>query len=204
MKIMTKGLFLTAFMIAAVSMYGQKQGGGDNELRDKIQKLNKEMVGATITGNDAKVLMFYADEAISMPNYGKILKGKDAIAKSQQESSESGSKVLALTLNTKKVTAYGDAVVEIGTYSITFEVANAPEPIKDEGKYLTVWVKYGDTYKIVNEIWNTNTYPLKGDKKDEGNKKPKPTDAEKKNGPKEDADIDKSGKKINDKKSGGG
>jgi len=202
MKILTRSLLLSVLMIAAVVMYAQK-GGGDAELRKTIQELNHKMVGAVLSGNDGKVLMFYADDAISLPNYGKMLRGIDAIAAQQKESAEMGNKMLAMNLTTKKVTAYGDAVVEIGIYAVTVQLAGMPEPIKDAGKYLTVWKKYGDTYKIVNEIWNANTHPMEGMKKDDGNEKPKPTDAEIKDASKEDAEKEsKGGSTFSDKKGG--
>jgi hypothetical protein len=64
---------------------------------------------------------------------------------------------------TKKVTAYGNAVVEVGMYTITMVIPGMPQPVSDEGKYLTVWLKQSDgSYKIVDEIWNTNVHPMKG------------------------------------------
>jgi len=151
---------VAVLMFAAVAMFAQT-GGGNKELKGVIQDLNNKMVGAIVNADYGKILTFYDANVISLPNYGKMLRGIDAIAQHQQQSAEMGNKVTALTLTTKKVMPYGDAVVEIGTFTITMEIAGMDKPVSDVGKYQTVWVKHDDTYKIISEIWNTNVHPMK-------------------------------------------
>lgn len=161
MKTITRNVLLAAMMLATVTAYAQK-GGGNDLIKKKIQAYNNQMVQAILSGDEEKSLSFYEANAISLPNYGRMIRGLDEIAKHQRESAEKGNKVTAITLTTKKVTAYGNAVVEIGTFTITMELASMPQPISDEGKYLTVWLKQDNgSYKIINEIWNTNVHPMK-------------------------------------------
>ncbi len=155
-----RSLMVAVLMFAAVAMFAQK-GGGNKELKGTIQDLNNKMVGAIVNADYGKILTFYDANVISLPNYGKMLRGVDAIAEHQQQSAEMGNKVTALTLTSRKVTPYGDAVIEIGTFTITMEIAGMDKPVSDVGKYLTVWVKHDDTYKIISEIWNTNVHPMK-------------------------------------------
>ncbi len=154
-----RSLMLAMLMFAAVAMNAQK-GGDKNELRIIIQDLNHKMIGAILNDDYGKILTFYDAKAVSLPNYSRTLRGIDAIAEYQQQSAEMGNNVTALALNTKKIMQYGDALIEIGTYSITIERTGMEKPVSDVGKYLTVWVKHDDTYKIISEIWNTNVHPL--------------------------------------------
>lgn len=191
MKIMTKSLLLSALMIASVSMYAQK-GEQNSELKTTIQGLNNKMADAILKGNDAKVMAFYSDNVISLPNNGKRLVGVEAIAADRKEFADQGNKITSMTLRTQMVTSYDNAVVEIGSYSILVETAGAPEPVSEKGKYLTVWVKRGDSYEIVNDIWNTDGPPKKARKKGEGKEKLKPGEKDaKKEINKEDAEKKK-------------
>ncbi|MEN8224805.1 MAG: DUF4440 domain-containing protein [Bacteroidota bacterium] len=161
MKTMSKIVMIAVLMLAVVNVYAQQSEGND-ALKKKIQAHNNEVVKAMLTGNDQAILSFYTKDAISLPNYGKMLRGIEAIAEHQKAAAESGNKITAMKLITKQVTEYGNVVVEIGTYALTMQLAKMEQPVSDQGKYLTVWEKQNDgSYKMVNEIWNTNTHPMK-------------------------------------------
>ena len=158
MKIITKSLMLAVFMLASVVLLAQK--GGNEELKNTIQDYNDAMCDAMVKGDYETVFNYYDDKVISMPNYSEMVRGKEAMMEDQAASAASGNKVLSISLKTKKVTDYGDVVVEIGFYNISYKIAEMPEPYNDSGKYLTVWKKDGKSYKILNEIWNTNVHPM--------------------------------------------
>lgn len=160
MKTFTRSFLLVVLVLAVANIYAQK-GEGDEKLMKKIQATNNKMVKAMIADDTEKVLSFYTPQAVSMPNYGKILRGLDAIAKDQREASAMGYKITDMTLTTKNVQVYGDAVVEVGVYKINMEVPQMPQPISDEGKYLAVWEKQKDgSYKMAYDIWNTDSNPM--------------------------------------------
>jgi ketosteroid isomerase-like protein len=164
MKTMTKILLSAVLMLAVVFAWGQKSETGDG-LMALIQDYNNKMAKAIVAGDDEALLSFYHEEVVSLPNYGKMLTGIDAMRKQQQKSAESGNKVVSVKFNTLMVNDYGNAVVEVGTYDIMVQAADATEPVPEHGKYLTVWVKSGEGYKIINEAWNTDIYPRKAMKK---------------------------------------
>lgn len=171
MKFLTRSVMLGIMMLASVAMFAQK-GGGNEELKAAIQDYNNAMADAMIKGDYETVYSYYDDKVISMPNYGEMMRGKEALKAHQKEAAAKGNKVISISLKTKKVTDYGDVVVEIGFYQISFKIAEMPNPINDSGKYLTVWKKDGTSYKILNEIWNTNVHPMAAAKK--GGDKPSP------------------------------
>ena len=53
----------------------------------------------------------------------------------------------------KSIDVFGDAdmVVETGTYSLS----NNKQPI-DVGRYIVVWKKEGEKWKIYRDIWNSD------------------------------------------------
>jgi ketosteroid isomerase-like protein len=170
MKLFTKSLMLAVLMLASVSLLAQK--GGNEELKAMIQDYNDAMCDAMVKGDNERLFSFYDEKVISMPNYGEMVRGLDAMIAQHEESAAKGNKVLSMSLKAKKVTDYGDVLVEIGFYQISFKVAEMPEPYNDGGKYLTVWKKHGNEYKILNEIWNTNVHPMMAAQK--GGDKPSP------------------------------
>jgi len=138
---------------------------GVSQSKDKykaqIEKNNKEMVAAMLSGNAEKTLSFYTDDVISMPNYEKMLEGKDALRKSNEAMAKAGWKVTAFEPVTLKVMSCDKTITEIGTYKISFSMEGMDKPIEDVGKYLTIWEKQADgSLKIKIETWNTDTNPM--------------------------------------------
>ena len=127
-------ILVTLFSISATSQ-------NNDELRDKIVKINQQMAKAMMEGNSQAALGFYAKDAVSLPNYGEMVKGIDAIKKSTEEMVSSGMKVNSMEFNTVMVNTYGNMVSEIGTYKMNATMPGVANPIDDAGKYLTLWEK---------------------------------------------------------------
>ncbi len=133
------------------------------ELKSKIVKINKEMQQAMMSGTSTVGLAYYTADAVSMPNYGKMAKGIEAIKKSNEEMMASGMKINSFETSTNTVDASGKLVTELGTYKMSFSMPGSDAVLEDVGKYLTVWEKQSDgSLKIKVEIWNTDNYPMAG------------------------------------------
>ena len=131
------------------------------QIKTQIEKLNKEMVAAVLSGNTERSMSFYTDDAISMPNYEKMLEGKDAIRKSNEAMTKSGWKVVSFEPVTLKVMSCEKTITEIGTFKISFSMEGMSKPMEDIGKYITIWEKQPDgSLKIKIETWNTDTNPM--------------------------------------------
>jgi uncharacterized protein (TIGR02246 family) len=129
----------------------------DNELKAKIEKLNKEMGDAMVQGNTEKSLSFYTQDAISLPSNEKMSEGKEAIRKSNEEMMKSGSKVTSFETTTLKVMSCGQTITEIGKYKISITMPGKTDPMNDYGKYLTIWEKQKDgSLKVKLEMWNSD------------------------------------------------
>ncbi len=151
--------FMFVMMFAASVAYSQSSA----EYKTKIESINKEMAKNTLSGNSAKNLSLYTDDAISLPANEPMADGLPAIRKSNEEMMKSGVKVTAFELTTYKLMVNGNQVTEIGTYKISMTMPGTDKPIDDHGKYLTVWEKQKDgSLKIKIETWNSDVNPMMG------------------------------------------
>ncbi len=138
----------------------------ETELKMKIEKLNMEMSKAMIAGDMDKSLSFYTADVISLPNYDKMLTGLDALKKSNEEMKKAGWSVTSFRTKTISATGCGNLITELGTFEISFAMKGSDQLMMDTGKYVTIWEKQQDgSLKIKVEIWNTDKYPVKDEKK---------------------------------------
>lgn len=133
----------------------------NDELKAKIEKINKEMAQAMVEGNTQKNLGLYTADAISLPNQAKMLEGIAAIKKSAEDMTSMGIKINSFEATTLHVKPYGNMIVEIGKFKINLSIPGMPENIEEVGKYLTIWEKQADgSLKIKVETWNSDTNPM--------------------------------------------
>ena len=159
---MKKALFVSMLALIVLIFASTNSMAQTNEqYKAQIEKINKESVAAMLSGNTDKSMSFYTDDAISMPSYEKMLEGKAAIRKSNEEMMKAGWKVTSFEPVTRKVMSSGNTITEIGTYKISFTMEGMPKPMEDVGKYLTIWEKQSDgSLKIKVETWNTDINPM--------------------------------------------
>jgi len=162
-NILSKTALLSfVFVVSAIVASAQS----DAELKTKIEKLNQEIGAAMVSGDYDKGLSFYTKDVISLPNYQPMLRGVDAIKKSNEEMAKAGWKVNDFKINTMSVTSCNNMITEIGTFQISFTMQDMDKPMTDVGKYITIWEKQQDgSLKIKIETWNTDNYPVKEEKK---------------------------------------
>ncbi len=63
--------------------------------------------------------------------------------------------ISAFKLDAKEVYKGDEAVTEVGVY----EMGDGKKTI-DKGKYIVVWKKDGDTWKLFRDIWNSDMPPM--------------------------------------------
>lgn len=156
-KLLKTGSLLIALFFVVGTAVSQK----NDEVKAKIEKINKEMAKAMMEKNSEANLKYYADDAISLPNNSKMIKGKEAIRKSNEEMMKSGFEVKSFESTTTDIQTNGNMITEIGKYKIKLSVPGMEGDMEDEGKYLTIWEQQQDgSLKIKTEIWNTDTNPM--------------------------------------------
>lgn len=158
-----KKTFLTLILSMVVVLFAAtcSIAQTNEQYKAQIEKINKESASAMLAGNADKTMSFYTNDAISMPNYDKMIEGKDAIRKSNEAMTKAGWKVTSFEPITLKVMGCGKMITEIGTFKISFSMTGMEKPMEDVGKYITIWEKQDDgSLKIKIETWNTDTNPM--------------------------------------------
>ncbi len=166
MKAFLAPVLLLLFMVFSSQIFAQEDM---SKIKAMLQEMNEKWVKAELAGDNETILSLYADDAVSLPSYSPMIEGKDAISESMEKSKEAGFKFTDFKLTTLNVHASGDLVYEIGKYEMTFTMKGMDKPVKDEGKYLTVYQKQEDgSLKIKAGMWNTDMNPWAHMKKTEG------------------------------------
>lgn len=147
-------VIFTSIFITGISL------AQNSELKEKIQMMNNNLAEAIVASDTETIIAMYTDDAISMPSYEPMIKGKDAIMKKAKEDKEMGFKVNKMTLNTIDVWSSGSLAYEIGTYTIDMSFPGMADSWPDNGKYITIWEEQSDgSWKIKAETWNTDNNP---------------------------------------------
>ena len=150
---MVKSLFALLIVLVLVSCAPQEPD--KVALKGVIDGYNSLLTESLLAGNMTATMSYYADDAVSMPASGPMLKGKEAIQKHSDEMGKSGMKFTAVKFTTSDIGGSGNLAYEIGTYEMSIEMG--PTKINDNGKYLTMWKKQGDgSWKVFSEIWNSS------------------------------------------------
>ena|SRR3972149_2446277 len=159
-KQLFKATFLSYFLVCAVIAVSAQN---NDELKAKIEKINKESQQAMISGNSSATLSHYATDAVSMPNYGKMAQGIDAIRKSYEGMMSGGMKINSFETQITMLSTCDNMIAEIGTYKMSMTLPGTPNPTEDAGKYLTIWEQQSDgSLKVKLEMWNADSYPMGG------------------------------------------
>ena len=118
------------------------------------QKAEVEAVNARWTeffnkGEFAGVASLYTEDATAFPPGSGMVKGRAAIAAMWKGMAEQVADPKLTTLDVKPLGP--SAAREIGTFSLK---TKGPEPKEISGKYVVVWEKIGNDWKLAADIWN--------------------------------------------------
>ena len=93
----------------------------------------------------------YTDDAVVLPAGSPLVRGRDAIQSFWKKGAE---QLEGMRLTTVDVEPLGDrAAREIGTFVLKTK-GQSPQEIV--GKYVVVWQKEGNDWKLATDIWNAN------------------------------------------------
>lgn len=127
------------------------------EVRNAIADTNARFLDA-FNKADAPgcVSATYTPDAEILPSNFDIIEGTSGIQAFWQGAMDLG--VKSATLETIELEEHGDAVVEIGKYTLAAEGGHQI----DEGKYLVVWKQQAGQWKWHRDIWNTSVPAAEG------------------------------------------
>jgi uncharacterized protein (TIGR02246 family) len=115
----------------------------------EIEAANAKWIDLFNKGDFAAVASLYTDDATAFPPGSAMVKGRAAIAAMWKKMAEQAGDPHLTTLDVKPLGA--SAAREIGTFSLKTKGAN---PHEVSGKYLVLWEKIGNDWKLAADIWN--------------------------------------------------
>lgn len=131
------------------------------KLMQEVKAFGDVLEAALVEDDMETMFGFYAEDVISLQNYGPRLDGIDAIRKHHDEMAAAGMKISSFTSDPTEAWECGNQVIEIGTFTIALNMPGMTETVKDTGKYMTVYVRDADgALKIKVETWNTDMNPM--------------------------------------------
>lgn len=136
-RVLLMAAFIAGLMVPALAQ------------KAEIEAVNAKWVDFFNKGDFAGVASLYTDDAVAFPPGAGIIRGKDAIGTMWKGLAEQVSDPKVTTLEVKSLGP--TAAREIGTVSLKTKGA-APQEIA--GKYVVVWEKVGDDWKLAADIWN--------------------------------------------------
>ncbi len=140
---MRRVLLIAAFCVVAAPGYAQDKA--------TIEKLNDAFAQAFNAGDMAALAGMYTSDAYLLPPQADLMRGRDAI---QTFWKAAGEQVGDLKLTAVDVKPLGpDAAREVGTFTLKTKGQQQQEVA---GKYVVVWQKVGNDWKLATDIWNMN------------------------------------------------
>jgi uncharacterized protein (TIGR02246 family) len=115
----------------------------------EIEAVNAQWLEFFNKGDFAGVASLYTEDATALPPGSSMVTGRDAIGAMWKNINGQASDPHITTLDVKPLGP--SAALEIGTYSLRTKGPTAQELT---GKYLVVWEKVGNDWKLAADIWN--------------------------------------------------
>ena len=115
----------------------------------EIEAVNAKWVDFFNKGDFAGVASLYTEDATAFPPGSGMVKGRAAIGAMWKSMAEQVSNPKFTTLDVKPLGP--SASREIGTFSLK---TKGPAPQEVTGKYVVVWEKIGNDWKLAADIWN--------------------------------------------------
>ncbi len=138
---MRRMILVTAFVVGLIAPASAQKAEIDAANAKWIEFFNK--------GDFAGVASLYTTDATAFPPGSAMVKGRAAIGAMWKSTAENVSDPKLTTLDVKSLGP--SAAREIGTFSLK---AKGPTPQEVTGKYVVVWEKVGDDWKLAADIWN--------------------------------------------------
>jgi len=138
-------------LISAASSMCWSAEAGTGPVRAAIEQLGTRFSEAYASGDAKAVAAFYTEDAIAFPPGGEMVKGRQAIQQMWQSTMDSG--VKSLSFSVVDVGESGDLAHETGTAVLNIH-AQGKDPTTASVKYVVVWKRQGDDWKLHRDIWN--------------------------------------------------
>lgn len=126
------------------------------EIRKMIAEVNRKFGEAVRNQDPVALASLYTEDACLLPPNSEMIRGRQEIQETFGGMMQMGWKDAILT--TVELLGSGDIVQEIGKYKQKIQ-PEGQEAIEDIGKYIVVWKKTTEGWKLHWDILNTSLPP---------------------------------------------
>jgi uncharacterized protein (TIGR02246 family) len=151
-------LFMFVFASVAAAQDKPQKASGSDAVRSAIDATNAKFTAALKAGDIPKLTAVYTDDAMLLAPGAPVLKGRAAIAE-LFTGWLSEMSVTDFSLTTGEVVVAGEYAIETGAYAMTMAPKSGGAAMPDKGKYLVVWKRDGDSWKLYRDVWNSDSGP---------------------------------------------
>jgi ketosteroid isomerase-like protein len=123
--------------------------GSASAQKSEIEASNAKWIEFFNKGYFAGVASLYSPDAVVLPPGSALVQGREAIGLMWKSTAEQVSDPKLATVDVKQLGS--SAAREIGMYSLK---TKGPTPQEVTGKYVVVWEKIGNDWKLATDIWN--------------------------------------------------
>lgn len=143
-------LFALLIIPALVGVACQDRTTDNPEALQAIALSDNDFMQAITDGDPHAIAALYTIDANILPPNEKIIRGQDNIGEYWAAMIEMG--VSRVDLETLEAHSFGEYAYQVGKYKI---FAGDDQEL-DTGKFIVIWQKSGDTWKMYRDIWNSS------------------------------------------------
>lgn len=123
-----------------------------------INRVREAHVAALNAGDAGAWVALFTDDGVQMPPTAPANVGREMIRRWSDAFLGAFRSEFALSVDEVRVT--GDWAFERGTYTINLAPKAGGDPMRDIGKYITIYQCQPDgTWRLARDIWNSNSPP---------------------------------------------
>ena len=141
---------MRAILLSSALLAGLSTAGAAQETA-AVQGLADAFAAALNAGDGAALAELYREDAVILPPGAEMISGREAIRSFWEQGMGTFEDIELTTVDVEPLGT--DATREIGTFSFT---TTGEQPQQVTGKYVVIWHRQGDAWKIGTDIWNMN------------------------------------------------
>jgi ketosteroid isomerase-like protein len=120
-----------------------------SQISEGISKTNEAFMSDLSNGDAAGVVSNYTADAQFMAPNADLVTGKEEIQNVFQSFIDAG--INGIILESTEIEGIGNMAFEVGKYTLSID-----EKVIDNGKYIVIWKKVGEDWKLHRDIFNSN------------------------------------------------
>ena len=155
MLILVLSLAFAGCVAATEEKVDAPKAGDPQADKAAIDKVREDFMAAFNAGDAVKVGELYTENAIAMGLDRPTLQGRTTITESNRMFFDQFTAKITITPTQTKTS--GDLAYDQGTYTMELTPkAKGGKPVKEEGRYVVVLQREGDSWKVVADMDNRN------------------------------------------------